>query len=269
MRKSTTTLTPAQVYRFAIDFCQPHLDFRGKGKVTATVLLTVLFAAAARSPRSTRPAAGSPTPPARRPTPRPSTPTSSASSSSSRKVNAAFRAHLPRALPPHAQAAAPRRRRPDPHPLLWRTCPGQPRDLPRPAEGRHPLVLRLRHRLCRAPRPAVHPGGDPGDPLRAAQGRAPGAAPPGEQGGAPARLAAAGPRLLQRRDHPLPAAGAAAVPDAGGLPRPRRQASQGPQRVEGVQADEEERLVHPHGGRRQEEGPGHGHGIDLREAGAG
>ena len=48
MRKSTTALTPAQVYRFAIDFCQPHLDFRGKGKVTATVLLTVLFAAAAR-----------------------------------------------------------------------------------------------------------------------------------------------------------------------------------------------------------------------------
>ncbi len=48
MRKSTTTLTPAQVYRFAVDFCQPHLDFRGKGKVTATVLLTVLFAAAAR-----------------------------------------------------------------------------------------------------------------------------------------------------------------------------------------------------------------------------
>ena len=36
MRKSTTPLTPAQVYRFAIDFCQPHLDFRGKGKVTAT-----------------------------------------------------------------------------------------------------------------------------------------------------------------------------------------------------------------------------------------
>ena len=48
MRKSTTTLTPAQVYRFAIDFCQPHLDFRAKGKVTATILLTVLFAAAAR-----------------------------------------------------------------------------------------------------------------------------------------------------------------------------------------------------------------------------
>src|SRR3954452_13610726 len=48
MRKSTTALTPAQVYRFALDFCQPHLNFRGKGKATATVLLTVLFAAAAR-----------------------------------------------------------------------------------------------------------------------------------------------------------------------------------------------------------------------------
>ena len=48
MRKSTNTLTPARVYRFAIAFCQPHLKFRGKGKVTATVLLTILFAAAAR-----------------------------------------------------------------------------------------------------------------------------------------------------------------------------------------------------------------------------
>src|SRR5271157_3986024 len=48
MRKSTTTLTPAQVYCFASDFCQPHLDFQAKGKVTATILLTVLFAAAAR-----------------------------------------------------------------------------------------------------------------------------------------------------------------------------------------------------------------------------
>ena len=48
MRKFTDTLTPSQVYRFAIDFCQPHLAFRLVGKVTADVLLTVLFAAAAR-----------------------------------------------------------------------------------------------------------------------------------------------------------------------------------------------------------------------------
>ena len=48
MRKSTNTLTPAQVYRFAIDFCQPYLKFRAVGKVTGEVILSVLFAAAAR-----------------------------------------------------------------------------------------------------------------------------------------------------------------------------------------------------------------------------
>jgi hypothetical protein len=48
MRKSTDTLTPAQVYRFAVDFCQPYLKFRAAGKVTGEVILSVLFAAAAR-----------------------------------------------------------------------------------------------------------------------------------------------------------------------------------------------------------------------------
>jgi Transposase DDE domain len=48
MRKSTDTLTPAQVYRFAVEFCQPHLQFRAVGKVTGEVILSVLFAAAAR-----------------------------------------------------------------------------------------------------------------------------------------------------------------------------------------------------------------------------
>jgi hypothetical protein len=48
MRKSTGTLTPAQVYRFAVDFCQPRLAFHQVGKVTTEILLTVLFAAAAR-----------------------------------------------------------------------------------------------------------------------------------------------------------------------------------------------------------------------------
>jgi hypothetical protein len=48
MHKFTNTLTPAQVYRFAIDFCQPYLQFRTVGKVTAEVILSVLFAAAAR-----------------------------------------------------------------------------------------------------------------------------------------------------------------------------------------------------------------------------
>jgi putative transposase len=48
MRQSTNTLTPAQVYRFAVEFCQPHLKFRIVGKVTGEVILSVLFAAAAR-----------------------------------------------------------------------------------------------------------------------------------------------------------------------------------------------------------------------------
>src|SRR6476659_5420318 len=48
MCKSTDTLTPAQVYRLAVDFCQPHLRLRAVGKVTGEVILSVLFAAAAR-----------------------------------------------------------------------------------------------------------------------------------------------------------------------------------------------------------------------------
>jgi putative transposase len=98
MHKSTTALTPARVYRFAIDFCQPHLDFRGRGKVTATILLTVLFAAAARISsisETCQRLAGAP-----------DEETYATALYANlfcleqlkRKVNAAFRAHLPRAL---------------------------------------------------------------------------------------------------------------------------------------------------------------------------
>ncbi len=48
MHESTNTLTPAQVYRYAIGFCQPYLRPRTVGKVTGEVLLSVVFAAAAR-----------------------------------------------------------------------------------------------------------------------------------------------------------------------------------------------------------------------------
>lgn len=48
MHKFTNTLTPAQVDRFAIDSCQPYLRFRTAGEVTGEVILSVLFAAAAR-----------------------------------------------------------------------------------------------------------------------------------------------------------------------------------------------------------------------------
>jgi putative transposase len=98
MRKSTTTLTPAQVYCYAIDFCQPYLDFRGKGKVTTTILLTVLFAAAARISSISETC--------RRLADAPCEETYLNALYANlycledlkRKINAAFRAHLPRAL---------------------------------------------------------------------------------------------------------------------------------------------------------------------------
>ena len=49
MREFPDTLTPDQVYRFAVDFCQPRVDFHPAGKITATTLVTVSFAAAARN----------------------------------------------------------------------------------------------------------------------------------------------------------------------------------------------------------------------------
>ena len=49
MREFPDTLTPDRVYRFAVDFCQPHVDFHPAGKITATTLVTVSFAAAARN----------------------------------------------------------------------------------------------------------------------------------------------------------------------------------------------------------------------------
>ena len=98
MRKSTSTLTPAQVSRFAVDFCQPYLRFHTVGKVTAEVLLTVLFAAAARL--------SSISATCRRLKDAPCEETFAAALSPQlldvdalrRRINAAFAAHLPRAL---------------------------------------------------------------------------------------------------------------------------------------------------------------------------
>jgi hypothetical protein len=98
MRKSTTPLTPAQVYRCAIDFCQPHLDFRGKGKVTATVLLTVLFAAAARLSSISETCGRLAGAPCEETYAKALYANLFCLEQLKRKVNAAFRAHLPRAL---------------------------------------------------------------------------------------------------------------------------------------------------------------------------
>jgi hypothetical protein len=48
MRKSINPLTPTQVYRYAGQACQPHLKLGGTKKALGSMILTVLFAAAAR-----------------------------------------------------------------------------------------------------------------------------------------------------------------------------------------------------------------------------
>src|SRR3954465_3171311 len=48
MRKSINPLTPDQVYRYAVQVCQPHLKLGGPQKALGQMILTVLFAAAAR-----------------------------------------------------------------------------------------------------------------------------------------------------------------------------------------------------------------------------
>ena len=98
MRESTDPLTPARVYRCAIDFCQPHLDLRGKGKVTATVLLTVAFAAAARCSSIHETCSRLRDAPCDDTYAKALYVDLRALDPIVRKVNAAFRAHLPRAL---------------------------------------------------------------------------------------------------------------------------------------------------------------------------
>ena len=263
MRKSTTSLTPAQVYRFASDFCQPHLDFQAKGKVTATILLTVLFAAAARISSISETC--------RRVADVPSEETYAKAlyaqlfclEELKRKVNAAFTAHLPRAL---------RRRRKRPlrvaidltlipyygqyplgHPEIYRS---------KAKAGTHSFfayatayVMLHGQRFTLAVTPVTRSETlkDVLQELLALISKA----------GLRPRLVAPGPRLLQRRDHSLPAAGPAAVPDAGDRPWPQGRPSPRTQRVERVQADDEERLVHPHAPERQEK---ESHRRDLREA---
>src|SRR5262245_39253221 len=108
----------------------------------------------------------------------------------------------------------PRGHRPDPHPLL-RSRGLDPLDLPRQGTPGHPPLPRLRHRLCRLARPALHPGPD----LRPRQGT-PGSRrqtleTTGCQDKASGGLPAARPGLLPGGGLPLFAGRPRAVPDAG------------------------------------------------------
>ena len=48
MRKSINPLTPDQVYRYAVQAFQPHLKLGGTKNALGSMIVTVLFAAAAR-----------------------------------------------------------------------------------------------------------------------------------------------------------------------------------------------------------------------------
>jgi Transposase DDE domain len=98
MRESTDTLTPSQVYRFAVDFCQPYLQFRTVGKVTGEVILSVLFAAAARLSSIHETCGRLAKAPCEETFTAALYPQLSDVEAIKRRVNAAFAGHLPRAL---------------------------------------------------------------------------------------------------------------------------------------------------------------------------
>src|SRR5512135_1817837 len=138
-----------------------------------------------------------------------------------RRLTTAAQRRAGRALaqgPPQAPPTAGHR--PDLDPLPRPTVPRPRRDLPGARQGRHQPLPRLRHRLRRPPRAAVHRGPDRGEEGRTPQGSGPTPAPSSRQRGHPAPVAPARSRLLQRGGGPLPPGGAVPVPDAGGLPRP-------------------------------------------------
>ena len=140
MPKSTEPLTPAQVYRFAIDFCQPHLAFRrrrqghrrgppdGPLRRRGAHLLDL---------RDLPPTAGRPLRGdlRQRPLRQPLLPRAAQAPDQRR-----LRRPPAQAAAPAAQAAAPRRRRPDPLALLrpaipW-TAARSTAARPRPAPAR-------------------------------------------------------------------------------------------------------------------------------------
>src|SRR5579859_4414949 len=99
--RHTDTLTPSQVYRFAADFCQPHLAFRPAGKVSTEILLLILFAAAARISSISETCQRLAGAPCEETYAKALYANLFCLEDLKRKVNAAFVAHLPRALRRH------------------------------------------------------------------------------------------------------------------------------------------------------------------------
>src|SRR4051812_26051515 len=167
-----------------------------------------------------------------------------------------------RSAPALAPPGAAPGRRPDPDPLPWPAAARPRRGLPLPGQGRDQPLPRLRHALCDPPRLPLHRGADGRQGRRTAGGGPQSTAPPGRRRRRPLPLVAAGSRLLQRGRDPLPPGGAAPVPDAGDLPRPRPRRPARTERDQRLLDPGEERLRHLHAARcPRAAGPG----VDLCE----
>src|SRR5512135_3170236 len=260
MRPNHHTLDRNQVHRAAVDHLQAHLQFQNyKRKTSARVLWSLLLAAAARITSLSDACARLREAPSDETARKALLATLPDYATLQRRFNDALAGHLPKALRRRRQRLA----------IDLRLIPyhGQPfRD---PAEiyrsqakdgtshfHAYATAYVVRHGQRYTVRPDRRRQG------RVAQGRGAAAAAAGRQRRHPAGLAAAGPRLLQRGGGPLPRAGAAPIPDAGRLPWPLAQAARWPHRELCLPDLEDERLVYPHLGRREE---ADGDGVDLRQ----
>ena len=258
MHKFTNTLTPAQVYRYAVECCQPHLKLRDAKRVTARMLLTILFAATARISSLSDTCKRLRGVPDEEVVAAALYETLPDYNLLKRQVNAALAGHLPKPFRKQAQivafdltllpfyGATPRR--------TTRSIAARPSGAPVPSNAYASAYIvhkGQRHGCAHG----GHPQADDG-------GRDQGIAPPSPQGSDSRPVPGLGSRVLQRRPDPLFAGGADAVPDAGGGPRPQAGPPAGPQRLAGLQGDEAERLVRVYPERSSE---AHGDGADLRQ----
>ena len=178
MHKFTNTLTPAQVYRYAVECCQPHLKLRDAKRVTARMLLTILFAAAARISSLSDTCKRLRGVPDEEVVAAVLYETLPDYNLLKRQVNAALAGRLPKPLRKQAQIVAldltllPLRRRRQ----------GERPDLSQPGQAGHLFLLRLRLGVHRAQGAALHSCAHGGHPQADDGGRDQGIAPPSPQG---------------------------------------------------------------------------------------
>src|SRR5208283_2749123 len=258
MHKFTNTLTPAQVYRYAVECCQPHLKLRDAKRVTARMLLTILFAAAARISSLSDTCKRLRGVPDEEVVAAALYETLPDYNLLKRRVNAALAGHLPKRFRKQAQIVAF-----DLTLLPFYGAGAKENDqIYRSQAKRGTCSFYAYASAYIVHKGQLHGCAHGGHPQADDGGRDQGIAPPSPQGRDSRPVPGLGSRVLQRCRDPLFAGGADAVPDAGGGPRPQAGPPAGPQRLAGLQGDEAERLVRVHPERSS---AAHGDGADLRQ----